>query len=65
MKIYRIYVNEQGWNMISKVNSEKQASIVLNKLDEREVHSLVIEHDTDTKTDTPCTYKIRMKYLNK
>ena len=63
MKNYRIYINQQGWEIFTVVNSERQAGFMLNKLDEREVHSLVVEHDFDKNQDTACTSLIRQKYL--
>lgn len=65
MKNYRIYINQQGLQFFTKVNTGKEAGFILERFDSREVHTLIIEHDTELDCDNPCTNEIRKKYIKK
>ena len=65
MKNYRIYINQQGWELFTKANSGKEAGFILERLDSREIYALIIEHDTELDCDKPCTGEIRKKYIKK
>lgn len=65
MKNYRIYIEQKSWELFTVANTENEACFLLERFDEREVHSIIVEHDTDTKADNPCTHKLRIKNLNK
>lgn len=66
MSKIRIYINKNGWELFTRANNYKQAKSILQKLDEQNIQTIIIEHNDKTNSDEAITYKLRGgNYMNK